>query len=103
MQNYYPQQSTGFFAVTNNSENRIKGALNKAMGVKEGVSDTIYVKEGKVLFIEFKKPRGGKQSEKQKDFEYHVIACGFKYVICNDYLHFWAIVGLPCPEPNYIL
>lgn len=43
------------FAITNNSQNDIKGAQNKAMGVTRGVSDTCFIAScGRSIWIEWK-------------------------------------------------
>ena len=60
-------------------------------GMLPGVSDTIVVLDGKVLFIEFKTATG-KQSERQKDFEQTVKALGHPYFICRNFNDFVFII-----------
>jgi hypothetical protein len=60
-------------------------------GMLPGVSDTIVVLNGKVLFIEFKTATG-KQSERQKDFEETVKALGHPYFICRNFKDFVFII-----------
>ena len=70
------------FAINNNSQNAIKGAMNKAMGVQAGVADMCFLKpNGQVLWIEWKTATG-KQSPEQKKFE----------ELCNDMGHVYVIV-----------
>ncbi len=63
-------------------------ALNKAQvvaqakreGMETGIQDlTIYLPEGKVLNLEFKRPNGGVQSEDQKKVETKLLALGHNY------------------------
>ena len=54
----------------------------KAEGVVSGVADlTILWRNGRVLFLEFKRVKGGSQSESQRDFERYVLECGHGYII----------------------
>lgn len=59
----------------------------KSMGLTSGVSDTIVLMPGKVLFIEFKQS-SGKQSEHQKKFQSIVENLGFKYTVCRSFEQF---------------
>lgn len=52
----------------------------KALGVRNGVSDTVIILNNKVLFIEFK-DIVGTQSKEQKDFEMLVNNLNHKYYI----------------------
>lgn len=54
----------------------------KNMGLKPGVSDTIFVLPKKTIFIEFK-TETGVQSDKQKEFEQSVMSCGQSYYIAR--------------------
>lgn len=65
------------FTVNNNAHNRIKGAINKAVGVVPGVSDMVYLAFG-VHCIELKKP-GERQSPEQRDFQAKATAQGHQY------------------------
>lgn len=72
----------------NNSHNSIKGAMNKAIGVVDGVSDLELILDGgRVLFIELKIP-GGYQSAEQKDFENKVTERGHRYIIIFSFEEF---------------
>lgn len=66
--NNYPDERQQLFAVHNNAHNRIKGAKNASIGVVAGVSDMVYLRDGKVFFVEIKTERG-RQSPSQKTFE----------------------------------
>ena len=69
------------FAVNNNSGSRISGAINKALGVKTGISDLILILPNtKILFIEIKTPNG-KQSKDQINFESLCKQMGHIYII----------------------
>lgn len=81
------------FAINNNSQNSIKGAMNKAMGVQAGVSDMCFLKpEGKVIWIEWK-TEIGKQSMEQKEFERICIELGHEYVIVRNENEFLAVIN----------
>lgn len=48
-----------------------------------GTSDEIWCIAGKFVAIEFKRMRGGRQSEAQKAFQARIEACGGVYLLCN--------------------
>ena len=52
------------------------------LGVFPGLSDMAAIKNGKILWIEIKKP-GGKQSEKQKIFQEQIELHGGEYIIAT--------------------
>lgn len=78
--NSFPEERGMLHANNNNSENRIKGSFNMAIGVVPGVSDMEYLTDGTVVFMEWK-TQNGVQSEAQKKFQAKVEAEGFEYVI----------------------
>jgi hypothetical protein len=81
------------FAINNNSENGIKGAMNKAMGVVSGVADMCYLKpEGRTCWIEWKTDTG-KQSEEQKRFEKICRSLGHEYHIVRNEEEFLNIIN----------
>jgi len=81
------------FAINNNSQNGIKGAMNKSMGVVAGVADMCYLKpEGKVLWIEWK-TEIGKQSNEQKEFEKVCRELGHEYVIVRSEDEFLQVIN----------
>jgi len=81
------------FAINNNSQNSIKGAMNKAMGVQAGVSDMCFLKpEGKVVWIEWK-TEIGKQSNEQKEFEKVCRQLGHEYVIVRSEDEFLSVLN----------
>jgi len=72
-----------FFRIKNEDHNRVTGARNKATGVIPGVADScLLVPGGNAVFIEFKIP-GGKQSEKQANWELTVTRVGYSYYIIH--------------------
>lgn len=78
--------STVFFAVPNQKGTRKtwEQGLMKALGVRPGVADLVFVlPEGRVGFIELKAPDGGRQSADQAEFEEAVRALGAPYLICR--------------------
>jgi hypothetical protein len=75
----------------------LKGAFNKAIGVVSGVSDMFYLLEGgRILWLEFKIP-GGKQSEKQKEWQQICESLGHEYRLIYSENEFWEAVNLPNP------
>lgn len=81
-------------AVNNNSENSIKGAMNKAMGVYPGVSDMFFIcGNGKIVWIEWKLPSGG-QSEAQVKWQKLTEALGHTYIIVRSEQQFLEVIEL---------
>ena len=53
----------------------------QGLGCYLGVTDLIAVRDGRVLFIELKTPRG-RQSEYQRKFQADLEAAGGEYILC---------------------
>ena len=66
---------------------RLKGWLVlyflQGLGCYPGLSDMAAIKEGKVLWIEIKKPGKNVQSEKQAEFQMQLEAHGGVYIIAR--------------------
>jgi Holliday junction resolvase len=58
--------------------------LMAGMGSFAGAPDIIAIKDGKVLFIECKRPKGGKQSPKQVEFQHNIEDHGGTYLLVRD-------------------
>lgn len=69
-----------FFAVNNNSEHVGRAMQRKAVGLIPGVSDCIFMWNGKTYCFEFKTDTG-KQSPAQITWENKVRLHGFKYFV----------------------
>jgi len=54
--------------------------LLQGLGCYPGLTDMVAIKDGRVLFIEYKKP-GGKQSEEQKKFQADLERVGGEYIL----------------------
>jgi Holliday junction resolvase len=54
----------------------------QGLGAYKGIPDLIAVKNGRVLFIELKTPRG-RQSDYQRKFQADLEAAGGEYVLCR--------------------
>lgn len=67
-----------FFSVPNEGRNAIEQSRKIQIGLLAGVSDTIIVLSGRVIFCEFKDAKG-KQSPKQIIFQQKVEALGHEY------------------------
>ncbi len=53
------------------------------LGSYPGISDLTAIKNGRVVWVEVKKPGTGKQSDKQKQFQVDIEAAGGEYVIAR--------------------
>lgn len=92
--NERPDLRGRFFAINNNSENAIKGASNKAMGVLAGVSDMAFLSgSGRIIWIEWKLPSGS-QSRDQINWEQTVTNLGHTYVIVRSEDEFRRIIEI---------
>lgn len=92
--NNRPDLRGRIFAINNNSENAIKGAFNKAMGVLPGVSDMAFVcPKGTIVWIEWKTSTGS-QSDKQIAWEKLVTNLGHTYVVVRNEEEFLSVISL---------
>ncbi|RIV23626.1 VRR-NUC domain-containing protein [Fibrisoma montanum] len=89
--NEYPEERGLLHCNNNNSENRIKGNLNKAVGVVKGVADLEYLASGFTCFIEMKLP-GQSQSREQIRFMRQCFDRGHEYVIIRSKPAFMALM-----------
>ena len=63
-------------------------------GFERGLPDlTIYLPEGKVLNLEFKRPNGGVQSEDQKKVEAKLLALGHNYHLVRSVEHIFELIA----------
>jgi hypothetical protein len=90
--NSRPELRRRVFAINNNSQNRIKGAINKAMGTVDGVADMAYLIQGSVVWIEWK-TQTGTQKPAQKEFQALVQSLGMTYVIVRSEEEFLAVIN----------
>lgn len=67
------------FSIPNEAAYKRKTYFD-SLGLLNGASDTIAVLPDKILFIEFKTPKG-RQSEGQAEFERKITELGFRYTI----------------------
>ena len=89
----YSHQKNRLYMNYNNSHSEKMGTINKAMGVRRGVSDLTYLlSDGKACFIELK-IGSGSQSEYQKAFELMVTELGNDYHIARDIYEFMAVIS----------
>lgn len=90
--NNHLQYHKCLFAITNNSVNKIGGALATAKGVKSGVSDLCLIcPNGKTLWIEMKTPTGT-QDKEQIIFQKQIEALNHTYVICRSLQQFQELI-----------
>ncbi len=76
----YPSKMMRFIMIKNTSVGYKQGIFNKLDGVVAGVSDSIFLSDGKVAFLEFK-TKIGIQSQAQKDFENECKRLNLDYLI----------------------
>jgi hypothetical protein len=80
-------------SASKNITSKKMGGINKAMGVRRGVSDLTYLlPNGKACFIELKSPVG-RQSIEQKAFAAMVTELGNDYHIARDIYEFMGIIN----------
>ena len=73
----------------------------KREGMETGIQDlTIYLPEGKVLNLEFKRPNGGVQSEDQKKVEAKLLALGHNYHLVRTPYKVFDLIA-QYTEPSY--
>jgi len=90
--NERPDLRGRIFAINNNSVNRIKGAMNRSMGVIPGVADMAYLIQGSIVWIEWK-TETGRQSPEQKSFEQLVTRLGMRYYIVRSEVEFLEVIN----------
>jgi hypothetical protein len=90
--NKRPELRGRVFAINQNSHNRIKGALNKSLGVMPGVADMAYLIQGSIVWIEWKTDTG-RQSPEQKSFEQLVTHLGMRYYIVRSEVEFLEVIN----------
>jgi len=90
--NQRPDLRGRIFAINNNSVNRIKGAMNRSMGVIPGVADMAYLIQGSIVWIEWK-TETGRQSPEQKSFEQLVTRLGMRYYIVRSEVEFLEVIN----------
>lgn len=90
--NTFPEERGLLHANNNNSQNAIKGMMNRSIGVVPGVADLEYAAPGGLMvFIEMKTP-DGYQSKEQKEFQQRVEDRGHKYHLVRSEEEFQAII-----------
>ena len=70
----------------------VSASLSKSTGEYVGVADLLVIHKGKVLFVEVK-TEIGKQSEKQKQFEQHILSAGFPYHLVRSLEEFKKLIA----------
>ncbi len=90
--NKRPELRGRVFAINNNSQNAIKGAMNRSMGVIAGVADMAYLIQGSIVWIEWKTDTG-RQSPEQKSFEQLVTRLGMRYYIVRSEVEFLEVIN----------
>ena len=90
--NKRPELRGRVFAINQNSHNRIKGAINRSLGVMPGVADMAYLIQGSIVWIEWK-TETGRQSPEQKAFEQLVTRLGMRYYIVRSEVEFLEVIN----------
>lgn len=76
----YPQYRGLLCYNLNNSRNRIRAAMDKAMGLQKGRSDMVLYWNGSAYHIELKTETGSQMPD-QKKWQSTISNAGFQYVI----------------------
>lgn len=84
---YYPEHRGKLCYNLNNSRNRVRGMMDKGMGLQPGRSDMVLYHDGTAYMIEFKLP-DGVQSKEQKKWQSVIESAGFDYVIIRSFEKF---------------
>ena len=79
------------FSVPNDGISATEQMRKVANGMMSGVSDLIVLQENRVIFIECKTDIG-KQSEKQKEFQFSVENLGFEYYLVRSLDEFKQVI-----------
>ena len=67
VKNNFPNYSRLFFAIPNGgTRNKIEASRLKASGTTAGIPDLQFIANGKAIFFELKREKGGRLSEEQK-------------------------------------
>jgi len=91
-----------FCSIPNEGKDRANPARLaklKRMGLRPGVADLVFIKDGRAYFLEMKKP-GGKQSDDQIDFQLDAACAGAQYAVAWSFeeavkiLQLWGITPL---------
>jgi hypothetical protein len=69
------------------AKSKAVAGISKAMGLRAGVPDFLFVFRGKVYFIELKRPKGTVSKDQKEHFENINLAGGYTAVI-RDFDHF---------------
>jgi hypothetical protein len=78
--NTYPELRGLLCYNLNNSMNRIRGMMDKSMGLQPGRSDMVFYYQGRAVMIEFK-TLDGRQSKVQMEWQQKIQQAGFYYYI----------------------
>jgi hypothetical protein len=99
--NCYPDFRYRAFQINNNSQNNVKGAINKASGIVKGISDYCIIFKEKTAYIEFKS-EVGKQTKEQKQFQTQIELTNHnEYIVIRNFQDFQDLVISKLGEPAY--
>lgn len=75
----------------NNSRNKVRAMMDKAMGLQKGRSDMVFYYSGRAVMIEFKTDTG-RQSKDQIEWERKIKSAGFEYKIIRSLEEFQGVI-----------
>ena len=89
--NNYPDLRGTMWMTHNQATNRKQGAILKGMGMVAGVSDLMWLYNGKLHCIELKTDEG-KQSEAQRKWQIAILMSGGEYHVIRSLESFKALI-----------
>ncbi len=75
----------------NNSRNKVRAMMDKAMGLQKGRSDMVFYYQGRAVMIELKTDTG-RQSKEQIEWECKIKSAGFDYKIIRSLEEFQGLI-----------
>lgn len=92
IRNHHPETYGLFFEINNNPNSQQQGGIRTSMGMFAGVSDTVFLWNGKTYWLEFKNATG-RQQKVQKTWQKIVEGQGFEYHLIRSLEQFQKIIS----------
>lgn len=76
----------------NNSRNKVRAMMDKAMGLQKGRSDMVFYWKGTATMLELKTEEGY-QSKEQKEWQSRIEKAGFQYYVIRSLEEFQQLIN----------